>query len=172
MFLNYIKEISLKRILKKSLNNVKSNTNLSAIKTVGLILDESYFYKKNELIDALVANGVRKDRINVVVFKDKINSNEVFSFPTFNNKHISLNGKFTEKVVSNFINEKFDLLISYYDVNKASLMLITNNSKANFKVGFANIDKRINNLTISTSCENYHVFVFELFKYLKILKKI
>ncbi len=172
MFLNYIKEFSLKRILKKSFKIVKNYQSLTTIKSVGLILDESYFSSKESLIKELVDKGFRKDNIKVLVFKDKLTANEVYSYPTFGSKHISWNGKFTEKVVLDFILEKFDLLISYYDIEKSSLLLITNNSKANFKVGFTNIDKRCNDLMITTNALNYKIFVFELFKYLKILKKI
>ncbi len=172
MFLNYIKEFSLKRLLKNSYQTLKINQSVTPIKSVGLLIDESYFDKKEDLINELVASGIRKDRINVIIFKDKLNANQVFSYPTFNNKHISWNGKFTENVVLNFVQEKFDLLVNYYDVEKSSLLLITNKSQASFKVGFSSIDKRCNNLMIATNVENYKVFVFELFKYLKILKKI
>ena len=72
---------------------------------------------------------------------------------------------------NDFINEKFDLLISYYDVEKAILLKITHNSKAQFKVGFSSVDKRLNHLMINTNAENYKVFVHELFRYLKILNR-
>jgi hypothetical protein len=49
---------------------------------------------------------------------------------------------------------------------------ITRNSKAQFKVGFSSIDKRLNHLMIKTQIINHSVFVTELFKYLKLLKKI
>jgi len=72
-----------------------------------------------------------------------------------------------------FLNaQKFDLLISYYDVEKAILLTITHNSKAQFKVGFSSVDKRLNHLMINTNAENYKVFTHELFRYLKILNKI
>ena len=172
MFLNYIKEISLKRILKNSYKVLTNNQNLTIIKSVGLIIDESNFDKSEKLINEIVAGGIRKDNIKVIVYKDKLNQNEVFSYPTFNNKHINFSGKFTEKVVIDFINNQFDLLISYYEIEKSSLQIITNNSKANFKVGFANVDKRLNHLIINTRLDNYKIFTFEVFKYLKILKKI
>ena len=172
MFLNYIKEISLKRILKNSYKVLNNNQNLTIIKSVGLIIDESNFDKSEKLINEIVAGGIRKDNIKVIVYKDKLNQNEVFSYPTFNNKHINFSGKFTEKVVIDFINNQFDLLISYYEIEKSSLQIITNNSKANFKVGFANVDKRLNHLMINTRLDNYKIFTFEVFKYLKILKKI
>ena len=172
MFLNYIKEILLKRILKNSYKVLNNNQNLTIIKSVGLIIDESNFDKSEKLINEIVAGGIRKDNIKVIVYKDKLNQNEVFSYPTFNNKHINFSGKFTEKVVIDFINNQFDLLISYYEIEKSSLQIITNNSKANFKVGFANVDKRLNHLMINTTLDNYKIFTFEVFKYLKILKKI
>ena len=172
MFLNHIKEFSLKRILKKSFPNVNSNINVTSIKSVGLLIDESYFEHKADLINELILNGFEKDNIKVLVFKDKINKNNVFNYPTFNNKQINLSGKFTENVIIDFIQEKFDLLISYYDAEKISLLLITNRSKASFKVGFSSIDKRCNNLMITTNTKNYKIFVLEMFKYLKILKKI
>ena len=74
--------------------------------------------------------------------------------------------------VNDFINEKFNLLISYYDVEKAILLKITHDSKSLFKVGFSSIDKKLNHLMINTNAENHTVFVHELFRYLKILNKI
>ncbi|HCQ14581.1 MAG TPA: hypothetical protein DIU01_15210, partial [Flavobacterium sp.] len=73
---------------------------------------------------------------------------------------------------TDFTNASFDLLISYYDIEKAPLILVTNLSKANFKVGFASVDKRLNHFMIDTNAENYKVFIEELFKYLKILNKL
>ena len=130
MFLNYIKEFSLKRLLKNSYQTIKLNQSVTAIKSVGLLIDESYFNKKEALIEALITNGFRKDKINVLVFNEKLNSNEVFVYPTFSNKHVSWNGNFKEKVVLDFMNEKFDLLISFYDIEKATLLLITNKFQA------------------------------------------
>lgn len=172
MFLNQIKEFSLKRILKKSFLNNNQNLDVKAIKSVGLLINEKKFLHKTELIDELVNNGFKKENIKILVFNDKINSNQVLVYPTFSLKHVSLSGKFNENVVKDFINEKFDLLISYYDIEKKILMIVTNNSNAKFKAGFANIDKRCNDLLIATDVQNFKIFVSELFKYLKILKKI
>ena len=79
---------------------------------------------------------------------------------------------FDDKELNAFEATPFDLLISYYDTEKAALLLFTHLSKASFKVGFSNIDSRLNHFMINTKAENYKVFVDELFKYLKILKKI
>ena len=172
MFLNYIKEISLKKILKNNKSLIRNSNTVTIIKSVGLVIDESNFNKTENLITEIVSNGIRKDNISIIIYKDKINHNEVFSYPTFNIKHIDYSGNFKEKVVLDFISNKFDLLISYYDQEKLPLLVVTNSSKAYFKVGFAAVDKRFNDLLINTTLDKHKIFTFELFKYLKILKKI
>jgi hypothetical protein len=144
----------------------------SSIKTVGLLIDESYFFEKDALVKELKANGILENDVKLIVYKDKLRKNEVYSLPTFSIKHLDWKAEITYPAINDFINEKFDLLISYYDVEKAILLKITHNSKAQFKVGFSSVDKRLNHLMINTNAENYKVFVHELFRYLKILNKI
>ena len=171
MFLNVIKDFFLKRILKNNLHNVMISS-ASSIKTVGLLIDESYFFEKDALVKELKANGILENDVKLIVYKDKLRKNVVYSLPTFSIKHLDWKAEITYPAINDFINEKFDLLISYYDVEKAILLKITHNSKAQFKVGFSSIDKRLNHLMINTNAENYKVFVHELFRYLKILNKI
>lgn len=172
MFLNYIKDYFLKRILKNNLQNVKSNASSLPIQTVGVLIDESYFHETEALIEELIASGISGDNVKIIVYRDKLKKNEVYSQPTFSIKHLNWKAEITNPTVNDFINEKFDLLISYYDVEKAILLNITHNSKALFKVGFSSVDKRLNHLMINTNAENHRVFVHELFRYLKILNKI
>jgi hypothetical protein len=172
MFLNHIKDYFLKRILKNSLQNVKNIYSTIPIQTVGVLVDESYFLEKEALIKELIGNGISENNIKIIVYRDKLKKNEVYLQPTFSVKHLNWKGEIINLSVNDFINDKFDLLISYYDVEKAILLNITHNSKALFKVGFSSIDKRLNHLIINTNAENYKVFVQELFRYLKILNKI
>lgn len=172
MFLNYLKDFSTKKIVKNSLSNVKHLASDKVIKTVGIIFDETYFYEREELVKELILNGIAESDIKVLVFKDKIKKNEVFDYPVFSHKDLSWHGTVDKKDVKEFIAEPFDLLINYYDTEKAALLLVSHLSRAGFKVGFASIDKRLNHFMINTNAENYKVFTDELFKYLKILNKI
>jgi hypothetical protein len=172
MFLNYIKDFFVKKTLKNKLHNVKISANSEGIKTVGLLVDENYFLEKENLLKELLASGFSEKNIKIIVYRDKIKKNEIYTQPTFGAKELNWNGSITNVIINDFVKEKFDLLISYYDVEKAILMLITQNSKAQFKVGFSSIDKRLNHLMINTNAENYKVFVHELIRYLKILNKI
>ena len=172
MFLNYIKDFFLKKILKNRLQNVKSSSSNFSIQTVGLLIDESYFFEKEALLKELVANGISQNNIKIIVYRDKLKKNEIYSQPTFGASDLNWTAEIKNPVVVDFINEKFDLFINYYDTEKAILLTITNHSKACFKVGFSTIDKRLNHLMINTNAENFKVFIHELFRYLKILNKI
>lgn len=172
MFLNKIKDFWTKKIVKKRLSNVKYHISESSIKKVGIVFDESYFYEKEALIKELVKNGINHQDVQFLVFKDKTKKNEMFDYKVFSHKDISWNAAFDKKEVNDFCNENFDLLISYYDTEKAALLLTTCLSKASFKVGFASVDKRLNQFMIDTNAENYKIFIEELFKYLKILNKL
>ncbi len=172
MFLNKIKEFWTKKIVKKRLLNVKHLATNTIIKKVGIVFDETYFYEKDALIAELIKNGIQKENISSLVFKDVVKKNETFDSPFFSYKNLSWIATIDKKEVSEFIHQDFDLLISYYDIEKSSLLLVTHLSKATFKVGFASIDKRLNHFMVDTNAENYKIFVAELFKYLKILNKL
>jgi hypothetical protein len=172
MFLNYLKNFFTKKIVKDTISNVKLIESDDYIKTVGIIFDESYFYEKEALVQELIKNGIIENNIKILVFKDKIKKNEVFDYPTFSHKDLSWTATFDKSEVKDFIAQKFDLLINYYDTEKSALLLVSNQSKASFKVGFSSIDKKLNHFMINTNAENYQIFIEELFKYLRILNKI
>lgn len=172
MFLDKIKDFWTKKIVKKSLSNVKHNESVSSIKKIGIIIDESYFNEKDLLINQLISNGISEENIEILAFRNRVKKNETFDYTVFSYKDLSWSATIEKSEITNFINTNFDLLINYYDVEKAPLLLVTSLSKANFKVGFANVDKRLNHFMIDTQAENYKVFIEELFKYLKILNKL
>nr|WP_246022006.1 hypothetical protein [Flavobacterium cellulosilyticum] len=137
-----------------------------------MLIDESYFFEKEAFVKELIANGILETNIKIIAFSDRLKKSELNSHPTFSLKDFNWKSQITNLEVNNFILEKFDLLINYYDVEKAILLYITNASKADFKVGFSTIDKRLNHFMINTNAENYTVFTQELFRYLKLLNKI
>jgi hypothetical protein len=161
MFLNYIKNFFLKYTLKNKWREVSSPA-ITTVRSIGLLLDETVFSQ----------NGFAANSIRILVYRDTINTKETYSEYTFNGNSLNWDGTIKDEVINEFIQTEFDLLISYYEIEKAILLLITNNSKAKFKVGFSSIDKRLHHLMISTAIENHTVFVNELCKYLKILNKI
>ncbi len=172
MFLNYFKNLLLKYTLRNKWQDVSALSGTSAICSVGLLIDETNFFEKEQLIKELISNGLSANSVSILVYRDTIDKKEVYSQYTFNSSILDWKGTIGDAVVTEFIQTEFDLLVSYYEIEKAILLLITNNSKAKFKVGLSSIDKRFNHLTITTRISNYSIFAHELFKYLKILNKI
>jgi hypothetical protein len=172
MFLNYIKNFVLKKTLKKSMRNVQDESLYSPIIKVGLIIDESNFLGTAALKKEIISNGILEKNIKVIVYRDVLKSNEVYLEPTFGLKDLNFKSEFTQQPINEFISEEFDLLINYYNEEKLFLLLLTNSSKAKFKVGFSTVDKRLNHFMINIDLDNYKGFIAELFRYLKILNKI
>ncbi|MEL1254718.1 hypothetical protein AAEO57_13080 [Flavobacterium sp. DGU38] len=165
-----MKDFFIKKTLNNNLHNVKKEIFTSNVQTVGLLIDESNFSHSEALMKELVSKGIDSGNIKIVVYRNKFKDKKEYSYPTFGQKHVDWNGDVKITFLTGFIETEFDILISYYDVQKPILKLITNKSKAKFKVGFASIDKNINRWMINTALENYELFVFELFKYLKSIK--
>ncbi|MFL9829423.1 hypothetical protein ABS764_01040 [Flavobacterium sp. ST-87] len=172
MFLNYLKEFLLRKALKNSLLDVKSSVFSGNIKTVGLVVDASHFAGTELLVKDLIANGIAKENIDLLLYKSKANIDFTTSVTKLEASHLNWKGQIKNEAVNDFITKEFDLLINYYDIEKSILLIVTNESKAKFKVGFSTIDKRLNNFIITTNPENNRVFIQELFKYLKKLNKI
>ncbi|MBV2195920.1 MAG: hypothetical protein KUL78_05395 [Flavobacterium sp.] len=172
MFYNIIKNFFLKKNVTKRLATQNSSGSNDKVLTVGVLVDETYFSKTNQLVERIVSQGIQESNISILVYKDKIKKKEVINEPFLSLKNISISGEIDKKEVNDFINTSFDLLINYYDVNKSGLLLLSTKSKAKFKVGFDTVDKRVNHFIIKTLVEDFNEFVLELFKYLKILNKI
>ncbi len=172
MFLDFIKTFFVKKTLRKNSNNVRRNQGNTTVKTVGLLIDGSLFCKNEALLKELISNGINQNAIKLLVYKDKAKIKIDPLDSTFGFNAFDCLGNIIVPVVNEFVNEEFDLLISYYAVEKPLLLMITQKSKAKFKAGFFSIDKQLNDFMINTTTEDYKVFTFELFKYLKILNKI
>jgi hypothetical protein len=172
MFYKIIKNFFLKKNVTKRLLKQKNQLAQQKIATVGLLVDETYFSNTAALVDQLISKGIEKDNITVLIYKDKIKSKELIASPFLALKNISFAGEIDKPEVVDFLETPFDILINCYDVNKNALLLLTIKSKANFKVGFDSVDKRVNHFIIKTLVDEYEMFIQELFKYLKILNKI
>lgn len=172
MFSNTIKNFFMKRIALKRLSNYFLEVSSDKIITVGIVFNDANFKEKKALFTEIEHFGIAKDNIKVLVYKKKVNKKEVNEEPFVTIKDISFSGDFNKAAVQDFIATPFDLLINYYEVNDAPLILISTASKAKFKVGFASVDKRVNSFMINLHLHQYKEFVTELFKYLKILNKL
>jgi hypothetical protein len=172
MFLNYLKDYTTKKIVRSQLSNDNLSPSGAKIESVGLLVDENDFEDREALLEILTSHGLRRDKIKILAYREKIKKTEVFDYPVFTPADISWRGTIQSAEVRQFASSPVDLLINYYDRERASLMLVSQHAQAGFKAGFSSVDKRLNHFMIDTSSQNYKIFTQELFKYLKILNKI
>lgn len=172
MFLNVFKDFNLKKIIKKRLATFRAVPSDDKIITIGVIFDETYFTHREEFVNALVANGIARANIETLSYKDRLKKNETLDCCHFTKKDMGNDGVISKAEVIAFLAKPFDLLISYYDVERPALVLATLNSKAKFRAGFSTVDARLNHFMINTVAEKYDEFITELFKYLRILNKL
>jgi hypothetical protein len=172
MFLNYIKDFFVKRILKKNFQSTRSSLGSDIIRTVGLLVDESSSLAANIIVASLISQGILKQNIDVLVYNEKQKKDKNHKLPSYSIGDLNWDGSLRSGTANEFIANEFDLLINYYELEKAALLAVSYNSKANFTVGFSTVDKQLNDLIIKTAAEDQLVFINETFKYLKILNKI
>jgi hypothetical protein len=172
MFLKLTKDFIVKKTLKKNLKNLDTNFSAGTIKKIGLLVDSACFSETEKLIQELIFNGIKPENITTIVYSEKIKNIGKPKFNSFSRSQLSWNGTITGKEINDFISQKFDLLINYYDIEKAILLNITHNSNALFKVGLPNVDNRFNHFIINTAIGNHIVYIKELFRYLKLLNKL
>ncbi len=154
------------------LSNSPVNHSADIIQSVGLIFDGNLNIELENVLKELVEHGIDKNQIKVLIFKNKINKNEVFKHELVTYKEFNLSGELTHSKAELFLNTNFDLLINYHEFDKSPLVYLSYLSKAIFKVGFNTQDKTVNKFMVNTNIYNYQLFIDELFKYLRILNKI
>ena len=172
MFLNLFRKRSNQKYINKVLNSKRSKISEKKIRSVGIILSLDEYKDYEKLRDIFVNLGVNENNIKFITYiTDKyFQLNHWDDY--FNPKDFGLNGNITNIALTEFIDFKYDVLISYYGIDNINLNLVTAKSKANFKIGISNFDQRLNDFIIDIGTQHIDVFKSELEKYLKGLNKI
>ena len=172
MFLKLFRKRSNQKYINKILNFNRSIISEKKIISVGIILSIEEFKDYDKLKKIFTDFGINENRIKFITYvsdKDfKLNHWDDY----FNPEDFGWNGNTTNIALNEFINFKYDVLISYYRLDNTDLNLVTAKSKANFKIGISNFDQRLNDFIIDIGTEHINVFRNELEKYLKGLNKI
>ena len=71
--------------------------------------------------------------------------------------------------VTEFLSREYDVLINYYERETLLLKLLTLSTSARLRVGFSEVDHRLNDLILDTTLEEIEAFKLELKKYLTVL---
>jgi hypothetical protein len=172
MILRAFKEKSIRKYVNKLLETPKAVVNNNKVKTVAVLLNAEEFDDFEAFRHYFKAMGLTSPKHKVIAFTqdDKYESSQWEIY--FSPKDFGWKGTIKNNDLQAFIDEHYDVLISYYKNEDLLLNFITAASKANFKVGLCRNDERLYDLIIDVKPKEIKTFKDELKKYLNILNKL
>ncbi|WP_456437656.1 DUF6913 domain-containing protein [Psychroserpens sp.] len=172
MILKAFKANSNQKYINKLLNARQVAVSNMKMNSVGVILNMNEFSDFDAFRNYFKELGILSAKIKVIAFIDDAKNANPLWDTYFNPKDFGWRGKINNVDLQSFIDTKFDVLISYYTKESLELKLITAATKANFKVGLSQDDKRMYDLMIDVNTKQISLFMSELTKYLHVLNKI
>jgi len=162
-----------KRAYRKDLQKSLERKDLGQkfkIKNINVILDASLpvdFHFFDEIAKILT---VKKKAINVMTFMSTEHTQEEYSL-VFDPKEVSFFGTFKGSLQT-YCAQEVDLQINYFDTENLYMNWVASRTSSKLSVGFASVDRKINDIVFNFSPTDKELFKNELIKYLKILKRI
>ncbi len=174
MILKGLKRNAIKKSIDTHLKKRDAESkSISNLKTLAVLIDASHSINIISLLKLANELGVSSEKLKVMGYKEDhkdIEGDKDAAY--YNDKSFGVNGAVKSRSLQEFINEDYDVLINFYGKDKMELNYVAAASRAKFKVGFAMVDNRINDLIIGTTTDDANLFISELKKYLKILQII
>lgn len=170
MFLSGLKEKSIARKMRKDVEKRSFSLSRKRISTIAILqVAETPFDDKQlkALADQL---GVSDTDITRLTYHPKITKAQKDDAALVTDKHLGWNGVVKARHLKEFVQKKFDLLVSFQDLDLLCLQSIVAGSQAQLKVGISEDAIGIYDLVIHTKTGEEEVFIKELNRYLKILK--
>ncbi|MDY2587666.1 DUF6913 domain-containing protein [Winogradskyella aquimaris] len=172
MILKAFKEKSNQKYVNKLLSARKAVVNNNKVKVIAVLLNANEFEDFEVFRNYFKELNLNSPKHKIVAFTndDKYEGSQWETY--FTPKHFGWKGKINNIDLKAFIDEPFDVLVSYYKNGVQELDLITAASKANLKVGLSRRDERLYDLIIDINPKDIQTFKTELKKYLNILNKL
>ena len=173
MIKKLLKNISngyLSKNIKRSIANLNDNRKdfkLPILK-VGCIIDTNLDVDYFQILELMEKIGLKQKDVKIISYSDTA-FNDPFSKMRISKDSINFYGKIVSADANEFISYDYDMLINYFGDNEI-LTLISSKTNSNFRVGYSESNKNINDIMFSNFFNNFEKFSNELIKYLKFLK--
>lgn len=159
----------LKEELKKPLTTtVRKN----GIVKLGCLVNLDQFDNANLFQEFIEEFSLRPNAIKVIGYKNFYDKNSPYATPVFSEKDLGWGGNIENSYALEFLSRDYDLLINYYTEENLLLKLMSVKTTARVRVGFKEVDQRLNDLIIDNSIDDFATFKKELKKYLIVLNEI
>lgn len=157
---------------KKATHLLKNSSEYASTKVnkVIILLDE--LSNKEKVLKSFSAEtGISKEAVQCVVFQKKVSKNNEDK-SIISPKDFAWYGKIRSENLKDILTEKYDMLINYGKEDTLYTNLLLLHCKTNFRVGFSYLNNQLYDLLINCNYGEIDLFNKELYKYLKILKKV
>jgi len=170
--LEVFKEWFIRWKCRKEFNRIGFNNQEKPekIKTVAIVLDEKLGIDESVFIEFASSLKVAKNKVSVLLYADKN-----LQLPSAKLERqriwyddISLFGK-VETDTNEFFRKDYDLVLNYFNRSNMILKLLSLKCKGKFRVGFGNVDHRLNDLILNLETWQTKQFLEESIKYLRII---
>ena len=157
MIKKLLKNISngyLNRNIKRSIANLNDNRKdfkLPILK-VGCIIDTNLDVDYFQILELVEKIGLKQKDVKIISYSDTA-FNDPFSKMRISKDSISFYGKIVAADANEFISYDYDLLINYFGDNEI-LTLISSKTNSNFRVGYSESNKNINDIMFSNFFNN------------------
>ncbi len=136
------------------------------INKIGVLIDSKSLLSPELILKELQNAGYAACRITVLQYDSSVTKNLDATTNSFGDKDILIMGK-TSPAVVHFCEQNFDLLINYFPENLPQLQLVSLRTKSKFRVGFSEVDRRLNDLIFSLPDKSPKLFFEQMNTYLK-----
>ncbi|CAM1353890.1 DUF6913 domain-containing protein [Tenacibaculum halocynthiae] len=146
------------------------NSKNGKVKSIAVILDNESLVN---VIQANLTNKLpfKKEDITFLVQREFSKKQEITPM-FFTEEELGYKASLKSDNLKNFVKKEYDLLINYTKSSNLYTNVITLQSQAKLKVGFAEVDDRLYDLVVADTTFNEAILNQELKKYLTILNKI
>jgi len=142
------------------------------ITSIGCIIDLDKVTNPEQFFEFVDEYNLRPNAVKIIGYKSYSDKNSPYATPVFSDNDLGWKGEIVNSYALEFLSRDYDLLVSYYDEENLLLQLMTVKTGARVKVGFSEIDPKLNDLILAIPLNDFEIFKLELKKYLKVLNEI
>ena len=161
------------RFLEEQLSKTAPTVERSrGITSIGCIVDLDNFDKPELFFEFVDEYKLRPNAVKIIGYKNYYDKNSPYSTPVFSDKDLGWKGEIENSYALEFLSRDYDLLVNYYNEENLLMQLMTVKTRARVKVGFKEVDQKLNDLILGLPLKDFKTFKLELKKYLRVLNEI
>lgn len=170
--LKTLQNYSLRKQVDKCLLERDFSQRNTSLRYLGFLIDETLFNDFESLYKFGTGLGLQRKDIKQFTFVETRKRIPSLLNNQISNKEFSWRGEIRNDNANEFLNHPFDVIVGIYKGEHKYMDTMIARSKAKFKIGFNDADKRLYDLLLAVDLNHPALMKAEIEKYLRILNKI